>query len=276
MTAHTSKYLWLTDIHLNFVCLSDRLKFYKEIESREEKEIFITGDISESASISYFLREMSYNLTNKKITFVLGNHDYYRGSIKATQIEMINLSAERSNIFYLNDRVTGWNDTYIIGCDSFADGKFGDYNNSHVIMNDHRLILEFQKHQNNKPKLLKQMQKLANFDTNNLYNNLHNLMPQNCSRPEEGEKIIILTHVPPFAESCLFNKRPAGEDYLPFYSCKAMGDVLLDFAKEFEYIQLLVLCGHTHEAATYQPLPNLTVRTGVAEYGHPRVEIVEF
>ena len=65
--------------------------------------------------------------------------------------------------------------------------------------------------------------------------------------------------------------------WLPFYSCKATGDVLLKFANEHPEIKVLVLCGHTHSAAEYQPLPNLLVKCGGSEYYHPKInEILEF
>lgn len=39
---------------------------------------------------------------------------------------------------------------------------------------------------------------------------------------------------------------------------------------------LLVLCGHTHSEANYQPLRNLMVRVGKAEYRYPEVQEVIF
>ncbi len=36
------------------------------------------------------------------------------------------------------------------------------------------------------------------------------------------------TYIPPFREAAWYEGRPSADDYLPFFSCKAVGDVLLD------------------------------------------------
>jgi hypothetical protein len=93
----------------------------------------------------------------------------------------------------------------------------------------------------------------------------------------DHDVFIVLTHIPPFEEVCLYGGKRSNKDYLPFYSCKATGDVLLAFAKEYPTINIIVLCGHTHSAAEYQPLPNLLVKCGKSEYYRPKIqEILEF
>ena len=47
---------------------------------------------------------------------------------------------------------------------------------------------------------------------------------------ERFEHVLVLTHVPPFREACWHEGRISGDDYLPYFACKATGDVLLDEA----------------------------------------------
>jgi len=72
---------------------------------------------------------------------------------------------------------------------------------------------------------------------------------------------------------------PAGEvssaeNYLPFFSCKAVGDVLIEAAQSYPTCQILVLCGHTHVGGAVRVLANLQVLTGPAEYGRPEIQRV--
>ena len=66
----------------------------------------------------------------------------------------------------------------------------------------------------------------------------------------------------------------SGDDWLPYFSSKAIGDVLMRVAQENPLVQLLVLCGHTHSVAKYQPLDNLLVEAGRATYECPEVQKV--
>ena len=65
-----------------------------------------------------------------------------------------------------------------------------------------------------------------------------------------------------------------GNHDLPFFSCKAMGDVLLEMSEAHPNCQILVLCGHTHGGGEVQVTENLRVVTGAAEYGRPEIQEV--
>lgn len=66
----------------------------------------------------------------------------------------------------------------------------------------------------------------------------------------------------------------SNDDYLPFFSSKVTGDTLLEIAKKNPEVEFLALCGHTHSKSYYQPLTNLTVKAGNAEYMHPEIQEV--
>lgn len=64
----------------------------------------------------------------------------------------------------------------------------------------------------------------------------------------------------------------SNKDWLPYFSSKATGNVLMKVAKENSGTEFLVLCGHTHSEASFQPLKNLTIKVGKAEYYQPEVQ----
>ena len=84
-------------------------------------------------------------------------------------------------------------------------------------------------------------------------------------------RVVLLTHVPPFRESCWYQGRVSNNEWLPFFACQAVGEVLRETMQARPNSHLTVYCGHTHNSGTAQVLPNLTVFTGAAEYGVPQV-----
>ena len=89
---------------------------------------------------------------------------------------------------------------------------------------------------------------------------------------ERFDHVLVVTHVPPFRESCWHEGRMSDKDWLPHFSCKAVGDVLSDPVARHPEKKMTVLCGHTHGSGEAQILPNLRVLTGGAEYGRPVVQ----
>jgi hypothetical protein len=65
------------------------------------------------------------------------------------------------------------------------------------------------------------------------------------------------------------------DDWLPFFTCGAAGEVLRDAMATRPDATMTVLCGHTHGAGEATILPNLRVLTGAAEYGAPAVRAVD-
>ena len=115
------------------------------------------------------------------------------------------------------------------------------------------------------------MQKLADADAMQLKQNLQSAIKRFSPR-----KIVVLIHVPPFKESCMHEGKISNDDYLPFFSSKMTGDVLLEIARANPEVDFLVLCGHTHSSSYYQPLDNLIVKSGGAEYYNPIIqEVIE-
>jgi predicted MPP superfamily phosphohydrolase len=261
------QYAWLTDIHLNFIDDVARQKFYQEIVNTKCDGALISGDIAEAPCLIDILNEMAEYI-DKPIYFVLGNHDYYRGQIQEVHVLMTELTKNNDKLFWLP--ASGIqkldNNTLLIGQDGWADGRLGDYQNSRVVLNDSRMIADlFQEKILGKYQLLEKMQQLADADAVKLQNDLKEAVSQN------PKKIIVLTHVPPFKEACLYEGKISGDDWLPYFSSRIIGDVLTTVAQQHPQIEFLVLCGHTHSAANIC-YGNLTIEVGKAEYCRPDIQ----
>lgn len=264
------KMLWLTDIHLNFLDKEQRLLFYQDIVKMKGDGLLISGDIAEADSIATILQEMC-QAVKKPIYFVLGNHDYYRSHVDGVHVQMKQLMQAEPllhwwsacGIIAINTGVV------LVGQDGWADGRLGSYHHSSVALNDSRMIADlFQKKILGKNYLLEKMQQLADEDTKQLSDKLQQAIKQ------QPNKVIVVTHVPPFKETCLYEGKISSDDYLPFFGSKAMGDVLMAVAQESPNTQFLVLCGHTHHECVYQPMDNLCVRVGGVDYFQPKVQDV--
>ena len=263
--------IWLTDIHLNFLEKEDRLSFYQEIIDAAGDAVCITGDIAEAPSVLDLLEEMA-TAVNKPIYFVLGNHDYYDSDVAAVRDEIKTATNNNPLLHWLP--VSGPHDlgkgTMLLGEDCWADGRNGNYANSPVVLNDSRMIRDlYEGRICGKFPLLDAMQKLADGDAEHLKNSVCEAI-----KKYQPHKIVILTHVPPFRETCMHEGEMSNDDYLPFFSSKVLGDTLLELARQNTSIQFLVFSGHTHSDAYFQPLDNLTVRVGSAEYLHPAIQEV--
>lgn len=263
--------VWLTDIHLNFLNATKRFEFYENLPTAGDA-IVISGDIADAETVEHILQEMTDQI-GKPIYFVLGNHDYYGGKIEVVRDRIKLLSEENTLLFWLGacDPIPLSPEAFIVGEDGWADGRYGDYFNSPIRLNDSRMIADLFQHSIlGKFALLGKMQKLADEDAQHLYEKLIFAAKLN------PRKILVVTHIPPFKEAALYEGEISDDDHLPFFSSKATGDVLIKFSQEHPSIEILVLCGHTHSEAHYAPLDNLMVYVGKAEYQQPMVqEIVD-
>jgi hypothetical protein len=135
------------------------------------------------------------------------------------------------------------------------------------VLNDSRMIADlFQEKLLGSSQLLAKMQQLADHDAEQLGLQLM------AAVKKQPEKIIVLTHIPPFKEVCLHEGKINNDDWLPYFSSKATGEILNDICIKYPDIHFLVLCGHTHDKAEYAPIPNLTVEAGHAEYKNPEIQ----
>ena len=261
------KLTWLTDLHLNFLEPDERQAFYHSVQDTEGDAIVMSGDVADGRSLGMILDEMA-NSIKKKLYFVLGNHDYYGSSIKHVRKAVEERCGLHPNLHWLmlSEVVHLSPDTVLIGSDGWADGRYGDYQNSAVKLNDSVHIAElFHAAEQGKAALLSEMQTLADEDAATLSKSLKKAL-------NNTQHIVILTHIPPFAGACWYGDKLADINYLPFFASKTTGDVIDEAVLSHPDVQFTVLCGHTHSKAQCKPQKNLLVRVGSAEYYQPCIE----
>jgi predicted phosphohydrolase len=255
---------WLTDVHLEFLEPEARLAFVDHLAESMPDIVLLGGDTGIATNFDSFLQIMEKRLACP-IYFVLGNHDFYRGSIAEVRATAERLTKSAPWLHWLPAEgiVEITKATGLIGHDSWADGRLGNGSASQVELNDYFLIEELTglSRQRRFAELAKLGDEVAEY--------FRKLLPQACAR---FKNIILLTHVPPFREACWHEGKISGEEYLPHFACKAVGDVLVSVMREHPECKLTVLCGHTHSPGVANILPNLYVKTGSAEYGHPRLQ----
>ncbi len=269
------KLAWMTDIHLNFVKPPTFRKLVRAIKAKTPEAVLISGDIGEAPSVCDYLADFATAL-DLPVYFVLGNHDFYGGSIARVRADVTHLASNTDNLTYLTagEAIELTSQTGLVGHDGWADARLGDYENSGVILNDHLEISELRATGRTgraalrpKEELRVILQRLAAEAADHLDRQLRQALAKNRA-------VIAVTHVPPFLEACKYRGRVSDEYFLPHYSNKVTGDVMVEIMKANPDKQLTVLCGHTHSGGSVEILPNLTVFTGGAEYGEPKVQRV--
>jgi len=252
---------WATDLHLNFV--DSFPEFFDQVRATKPDGLVITGDISEATSLHEHLDQLDDGLWLPTF-IVLGNHDFYHGSIRHVR-QMAAEQCRRSRwLHYLPScsPVDLGNDTLLVGHEGWADGRLGDYVHSNVMLNDYLKIAELSWLEHRTVRLAK----------------LHELGDEAaaCLKPKlesalsKARRVLVATHVPPFAAACWHKGKVSDDAFLPHFACAATGKVLLAAANDHPEKQIVVLCGHTHSAGRVQIAPNLVVYTGGADYGRPK------
>lgn len=266
---------WISDVHLNFLDDAGRREFYTALAAAAPDAVLLGGDTAESPGLCQHLWEMAETL-RRPIYFVLGNHDFYRGSIAETRRLVAQLADESPLLTYLSRSgvVEIGPETALVGHDGWADGREGDFDHSDVILNDYLLIEELAKfhaaHDLDRPALGRQLAALGDQAAEHFAA----VLPQAL---KTRRRVVALTHVPPFRQACWHQGRISHDDYLPHFSCRAVGEVLREAMQSHPKNELLVLCGHTHGEGEARILDNLHVLTAGADYGRPAIErIFEF
>jgi predicted MPP superfamily phosphohydrolase len=250
---------WLTDIHLNFMRPLALRAFYERVRQERPDVLLVTGDIGESDSVARFVDELG---AIAPVYYVLGNHDYYRSGIDTVRDHLPAGWLPAMQPFLLTER------TAVLGIDGWGDARCGDLD-SQVQLSDWQLIEDFAPVRYDRAERIKLLQDLGAAEAFALGELL--------ARAPASDALVVLTHVPPFAEACVYGGSQSDPAWLPWFTCVATGEVLAEYARAHPQKQITVLCGHSHGASVCHPEPNLEVRTGgwppgVDDYGNPIVQ----
>jgi Icc-related predicted phosphoesterase len=257
---------WITDIHLDLIEPEDRSHFYADLQRENLDLLLVGGDIGLANSVAQFLSEIAAAV-EIPVYFVLGNHDYYGGSIADVRKQIREHCALHPWLRWLPETgiVELTPEIALVGHDCWADGRLGDGIRSEVMLTDYFAIDD-----------LCDLSKEQRFAKLNALGDeaAEFLEPQVRQALELRREVLVLTHVPPFREACWHEGKTSRDEHLPHFGCKAVGDRLLTIMLENPSKQMTVLCGHTHGGGFAQILPNLSVRTGAADYELPRIQCV--
>ncbi len=255
---------WLTDIHLDFLDRGKRSDFLASLGAVDADALLVGGDIGEAPTVDGFLRQIAVAV-GRPVFFVLGNHDFYRDAIARTRDRMRDLCRTVPHLVYLSQEavIPLTESTALVGHDGWGDGRYGNFMQSPIRLNDHLLIAELTGLPSST--LLERLNRLGDEAASHLKRVLPNAL---ASHP----RVLLLTHVPPFQAACWYQGRTADNDWAPFFSCKAVGDLLVDLMSQRPDRHMTVLCGHTHNSGKAEILKNLVVWTGGAEYGTPEIQ----
>lgn len=271
--------VWSTDIHLNFVGIAQLTKFAGDIVAQKPDLVVLTGDLSEAPDLENHLRHLDILLKDIPVFFVCGNHDYYNGSIEAVRKVLrdkhtypeVEKGHDRVG---LSSRVPWWlgssgfirltDKTALVGHDGWYDGLYADWMKSRVDLNDYYCITELSPAQcpvrqlrHDKIKAL--AQEAAEYVRTEMM----------AAFAAGHSTVYVATHVPPFRENACYNGKMSDDDWMPHFSSKVMGDMLMDVMMAHPEAHCTVLCGHSHGAAWHAPLSNLECHTGFARYRFP-------
>ena len=255
---------WVTDPHLNFVDERRIEAFCQTLLVYDPLAVLVSGDIGEADSVATYLRILESRL-RRPVCFVLGNHDFYGGSILEIRDEVTQLSRDSSCLKYLTTGLIVPLDDQVavIGHDGWADGRLGDWHRSTVELNDYHYIAELTDLDR------AERQRRLNALGDEVAAFFADLLPRALAA---FQRLFLVTHVPPFAEACWYEGHHSDRDWLPHFASRAPGEVLARIMRDHPDRSLTVLCGHTHSPGEARILPNLVVRTGGAIYGSPEIE----
>lgn len=267
---------WLTDIHLDFVSEPARATFIQRIRNSKADAVMIGGDIAVAATFAHELKNLQASI-ECPIFFVLGNHDYFGGSIEAVRQQARQLAdATESTVQWLPDAgaVRVGENTALIGHGGWGDGRAGLFFESKLVLHDYLKIADLsevfdeRQHKGKLPEsLFDKLNALGDEAAKSISQSLKEAM-------QLADHVMLLMHVPPFRDACWYKGRLSDDNWAPHFVCQAVGEVLVTEMQQQPEKQLTVLCGHTHGAGTSNILPNLQVVTGAAEYGKPAVQNV--
>jgi 3',5'-cyclic AMP phosphodiesterase CpdA len=258
------KLAWATDIHLDWLQPEQVAAFYDAIAASGAEAVLLTGDLAVARILEPLLVQLAERVA-RPVYLVLGNHDFWGSGTEAVWADMRALSERVPHLTWLGGvgPVPLTARTCVLGHDGWYDGRLGDYANSPIRLNDFRRMSDFSRR--GEASILDVMQRLSAVG-------VEHVRAQLPAALVAYEHVVLLTHVPPFREVTRHLGQISGDAWLPFMSCRAMGDLLVEVMTAHPERRMTVLCGHTHSPWPADVLPNLRVQAGHAEYGAPALQ----
>jgi len=272
---------WAADIHCDHVDEHAIDHFAQNTNAQNPSALLLAGDIDlgkENPVSQPFNQvipanglintvEKIKNKVNCPVYFICGNHDFYYSSFNQDRQKERDLDQRVPDIRYIHETegIELKSDTVLVGHDGWADSRSGDFYQSELALNDFFLIDDIKVERARdipKPETKAKLEALGDASAAYAKRVLPGLLAK-------YNKVIFLTHVPPFREASWHEGHITDDGGAPFFVNQALGESLVEIMKEHPDNELLVFCGHTHCKARYQAQHNLTVLTAGAAYGKP-------
>ena len=195
-TSDSVKIVWLSDTHMAALKKEELDKLFALVKENKPDIVLIGGDICNGP---HFLSAYLEKIIACPFYFILGNHDFYYGSIEEVKKRAQLLAQKTVNGNYLTDLqvVHLAKNIALIGHDGWADGRAGDFMQSNILLNDYFCIQDLKNL--SKKELLEKLNKLGDEAAAYFKKTLN----EACA---SYKKVIILTHAPPFEEVCRYKE----------------------------------------------------------------------
>lgn len=257
------RYTWIVDPHLDHLDEVELDAFCSTVagETHDDGVTFVTGDISTAGRLDDHVGWLAVACRGR-LLYVLGNHDRWGGSVSGTGKLLAACSSPTSKDVFMDavPHVVLPDGTYVVGDSGWYDGRNGQQGAPMLIMRDWFLVNEYVAAD---PRATSQA--IADTCARTLERKLNDACRLGA------ERVIVITHVPPYPEAARYMGKPSDGVGLPWFTSRATGDALDRVAAANPRASFEVLCGHTHEHVHYRRARNLNVRTGAASYGAPSI-----
>ena len=256
-----------SDLHLDHVTPTERAEFIERVKrvcSDPNTVLLLTGDLTQNKTLYEHIDLVSQACAGR-VLYVLGNHDFWGGSFADANTTLRPHGRPDGHAVFLDlvERINLEDDLCVVGDSGWYDGRNGEQGNPRFIMNDWFYITEYRNNKMLSERAFSAI--IADARAATMERKLR------AAIDAKNKRIIVLTHVPPWVETCRHMGRPSDEYALPWFSSRIMADVIDQVAKENPDVQFEVVCGHTHDKFEYRRDVNLHVYVSGAAYGAPYV-----
>lgn len=262
----TFRLAWVTDPHLDHAQVSALTRHVKELRDRSPDAVLVTGDFATAPRLPKWLRAYR-RFAERPVYFVLGNHDYWGGSISDTRARVREEMAREPGITWLTESgMVLLGRTALVGHDGWYDARTGDWESRRVRMQDWELVADLREAESHAD-LVTRIRALADEAE-------EALVPKVEQAARRAASVLIATHVPPWpAPPKARPIDPAGDAIAPWYVARQLGRSLERIAQRHAGVEFRVLAGHTHVRRRGLVLrDNLRCDIGRARYGAPGIE----
>ncbi|MFZ4778649.1 MAG: metallophosphoesterase family protein [Terrimicrobiaceae bacterium] len=257
--------LWISDAHLDHLSPRARRAWFDVIEGSNADMLLLGGDLTVAPLLTSTLRKIVGSFGGE-VLFVAGNHDYYGGDTSGVRAA---LSKTDGVIAFepgcRTEPLPLESDVFLCGSGGWGDAQAGTASEPVMPLCDETFIADL-----GERKLATRLGQFGCLSARHLLRQLNMI-------PPTARHVIILTHVPPWAEATWHGGHPAYEAAQARYCWEYGGRTIRRFARSRQETRFTVLCGHTHSGGTWKSgniichtaascyrvvMPNAVIRVG--------------